>query len=159
MSKNTKPSKALVKTDVSGSVILPTDLRIGNLVYDDENIVVKVEKIVSEMYQEWNGYEDEYCIEFSKIGDNNMFYSKVNPIPITEEWLIKFGFEKIIDNEFTLRYDLKKDPSFDYFFPKHNLKTFGLRFKGSTFFDVVKYVHQLQNFYFVLTGLELRVVL
>ena len=76
-------------------------------------------------------------------------------IPSTEEWLIKLGFEKIIDNEFTLRYELKKDPRFDYFFPKHNLKTFGLRFQGSTFFDVVKYVHQLQNLYFALTGKEL----
>ena len=73
----------------------------------------------------------------------------------TEEWLLKFGFEKIVDNEFTLRYDLKKDARFDYFFPKHNLKTFGMRFQGSSFFDVVKSVHQLQNLYFALTGKEL----
>ena len=78
------------------------------------------------------------------------------PIPLTEEWLLRFGFEKIIDNEFTLRYELKKDQRFDYFLPKHNLKTFGLRFQGSTFFDVVKYLHQLQNLYFALCGKELQ---
>jgi hypothetical protein len=52
---------------------------------------------------------------------------------------------------------LKKDPRFDYFFPKHNLKTLGLRFQGLPFFNVVKYVHQLQNFYFALTGRELNI--
>ena len=88
-----------------------------------------------------------------------MFYSKINPIPINEEWLIKLGFKKIIDNEFTLRYELSNDPRFDYILSKHKLKSYGLRFSGVTFFDVIKYVHQLQNFYFALTGRELRVFL
>ena len=80
---------------------------------------------------------------------------QAEPIPISEEWLIKLGFEKTLDNEFTLRYDLKNDARFDYFLPRHKLKTFGLRFQGIAFFDTIKNVHQLQNFYFGITGKEL----
>lgn len=124
------------------------EFRIGNLI--NYRIVDEIDE-----RKEW--------LEVSQIDYNNLrFFGIKNemnqdyqPIEINEEWLIKFGFEKIIDNEFTLRYELKKDPRFDYFLPKHNLKTFGLRFTGCTFFDIVKYVHQLQNFYFALTGREL----
>lgn len=98
--------------------------------------------------------------DYDKVDFNNIKYHQFfEPIPLTEEWLIKLGFEKIVDNEFTLRYDLKKDPRFDYSLPKHNLKTFGLRFYGSDFFNVVKYVHQLQNIYFALTNTELEIKL
>ena len=117
------------------------ELRIGNLfIEENSNEIIEV-----------------IGLEKNRILFSGMFLNEwqSKPIPLTEEWLLKFGFEKIIDNEFTLRYDLKKDSRFDYFFPKHNLKTFGLRFQGSTFFDVVKYVHQLQNIYFCLCGKEL----
>ena len=83
-------------------------MRIGNL-YDHSGRVKKVTPIVIEALFE---SERIWC----------------KAIPLTEEWLLKFGFEKIIDNEFTLRYELKKDPRFDYFFPKHNLKTFVQQF-------------------------------
>ena len=130
-------------------MIQAAQFRIGNL----------VEYRITDKFD----YRKEWW-EVSEIdADDIHWLSKVDtkdedfiPIPLTEEWLLKFGFEKIIDNEFTLRYELKKDPRFDYFFPKHNLKTFGLRFQGSTFFDVVKHVHQLQNFYFALTNKELN---
>ena len=78
-------------------------------------------------------------------------------VPITEKWLNQMGFEIFVDNEFTKRLDLRIDARFDYFLPKHNLKTFGLRFKGITLFDEIKYVHQIQNLYLDLTGKELVV--
>ena len=126
-------------------MIQATQLRIGNFIAFGKQCC-KVYEI------------QENC--FYVIGEKERSFKstsfELEPIPLTEDWLIKFGFEKIIDNEFTLRYELKKDPRFDYFFPKHNLKTFGLRFQGCTFFDVVKYVHQLQNLYFALTNKELN---
>jgi len=137
MIKNTKPSKALVKTDVSGSVTLLNEIRIGNF------IQLKNEDYIT-------------TVEPSTFSLGVMVNVNYEPVPITQEWLLKFGFEKLIDNEFTLRYDLKKDPRFDYFFPKHNLKTFGLRFQGITLFDEIKYIHQLQNLYFLLTAKELK---
>lgn len=119
------------------------ELRIGNII--QEGKIEQIDNSIDEVYYSGDCYyQSNYCCN-------------INPFPITEEWLLKFGFEKIIDNEFTLRYDLKKDERFDYFFPKHNLKSFGMRFQGACFFDVVKNVHQLQNIYFALTGKELTI--
>ena len=69
------------------------------------------------------------------------------PILLTEEWLLKFGFEKgslIYKNDsFNLNGEIvfKGENSFRYF---------GLETK-------IKYVHQLQNLYFALTGYELTI--
>jgi hypothetical protein len=149
MNKNTKQSKALVKGDVIKSVN-DKEFRIGNLI----NYRIVDEK---DERKEWLEVSEIDYNDLRIFGIKHEINQNYQPIEINEEWLMKFGFEKIIDNEFTLRYELKKDPRFDYFFSKHNLKTFGLRFQGSTFFNVVKYVHQLQNFYFALTGHELNI--
>jgi len=63
----------------------------------------------------------------------------IKPIPLTEEWLTKFGF--------------KKD---DGFFNKDGVwltPDFGL--DGINPFKPIKYVHQLQNLFFAITGEEL----
>lgn len=150
MIKNTDPKQALVKTVVSGSVILPADLRIGNLVYDDENIIVKVEKIVSELYQEWNDYDDEECTQFSKIGEKGMFYSKVSPIPITKEWLLKLGFEQ--KGSF---YRIENSRFVEILIHDDGIDVCN----HSVYLPHIKYVHQLQNLYYNLIGSRLRVVL
>lgn len=75
------------------------------------------------------------------------FISKyVEPILLTEEWLLKFGFEKD-----------------DTIWIKHPI--YGLLEKNGRFFIelgetggiYIKYVHQLQNLYFALTGEELTI--
>ena len=76
------------------------------------------------------------------------------PIPITEEWLIKFGFYIVSDNEYKTRFDILEDGRFDYILVKHNLCTSAIRFEGGSLFNI-KYVHQLQNLYFALTQKEL----
>jgi hypothetical protein len=71
------------------------------------------------------------------------------PIPLTEEWLIKFGF--------TEEYRSKMHSTFytenlSYYFWYENKRQYA-SFKGT---DIVcQYVHQLQNLYFALTGEEL----
>ena len=70
-----------------------------------------------------------------------------SPIPLTEEWLLKFGFvpEKMEDG--FLSYRLKfVDISMPYFEFTYDY--------GTESFEV-KYVHQLQNLFFALTGTEL----
>ena len=67
-----------------------------------------------------------------------------DPITLTEEWLLKFGFEK-------------SESKFYY------KKSFGVHLDFTAFnfqsclwlSDNIKYVHQLQNLYFALTGEEL----
>lgn len=73
------------------------------------------------------------------------------PIPLTEDWLKKLGFEKILeaDNVFT-----KIKPDEVYF----NLYQYGNEFDWVHREDTlssVKHVHQLQNLYFALAQKEL----
>jgi hypothetical protein len=68
-----------------------------------------------------------------------------NPIPLTEEWLLKFGFET---ND--VRYWQISA------FRLHINRYGEWIFKVETFEQEIKYVHQLQNLYFDLVGEELK---
>jgi len=63
------------------------------------------------------------------------------PIPLTEEWLVKIGFEKIVWDDFT-------------FFRKKGLD---IEIHDGGFYAnrKIENVHTLQNLYFALTGEEL----
>lgn len=66
------------------------------------------------------------------------------PIPLTEEWLLKFGFEPLGSS----RFDFK---IFTYYLYD------GSFYNQSSRLSTIKYVHQLQNLYFALTGEELKI--
>jgi hypothetical protein len=74
------------------------------------------------------------------------------PIPLTEEWLLKFGFEKQIDDYY---YFYGYYASFDADLPMW----FGQEgcCQKETIKENIKYVHQLQNLYSALTGEELTI--
>ena len=73
------------------------------------------------------------------------------PIPLTEEWLFKLGFE-LINNDFyrsrNSELELHWTVNKNKMIPEYNGKRL---ITGYNF----KYVHQLQNLYFALTGEEL----
>ena len=109
------------------------ELRIGN--YLKKDVVVKIDaKIIFDIWIEAEDYE---------------------PIPITEEWVLKFGFYK----------ELRDSGEAGFFMSKNDcnviIKDFGdgflfiweLSFMGKP----IKYVHQLQNLYFALTSEELEI--
>ena len=146
MNKNTKPSKALVKTDVSGSVTV-RDLRIGNYFhfpFTAEN--VQVLGINAHNY----GSKITHTISFEK--NENLYCEKLElliPIKLNDEWLLKLGFVKdgIWFNYSFGFYSLgiSKDPS-------------GFNFSYDDGFIPVKYVHELQNIIFSLSGSDLQLV-
>jgi len=68
----------------------------------------------------------------------------LEPIPLTEEWLFKFGFE------FTNGYGFK---IFGNWLQKED-DVYFYNVNGN--FIQIDYVHQLQNLYFALTGKELK---
>jgi hypothetical protein len=72
-------------------------------------------------------------------------------IPLTEEWLVKFGFERTgYENLFLSngKLDISGDPEQDI--------PFGLRINNSI--DVYfEHVHTFQNFYYALIGEELTI--
>lgn len=71
------------------------------------------------------------------------------PIPLTEEWLLKMGF--------------KSNPYNDTYYLNNVIincdKTRGFTDLWIDDFPHIKFVHQMQNFYFTITGEELEVKL
>jgi hypothetical protein len=124
-----------------------TELRIGNYVYDT---LGKVNKI------------DLEAITYIVKEPHN----QVKPMPLTEEWLLKFGFEKS-DNEFYTE-TFKGDNKSDYYFCiriNDNLCDLVIceRVDEINNYSLIcpkyiQYVHQLQNLYFALTNEELTLV-
>jgi len=103
-----------------------------------------------------NVYVDEkYCYDITHI----------KPIPITEEWLLKFGFKKNepeISDGFFNWWNKNKDVSVDVEYVLtdngvENLFYFVIS-DGNGFrpYKHIIYVHSLQNLYFALTGKELE---
>lgn len=100
------------------------ELRIGNFVSDRLGIVI--------------------------IGTNGRieFADIYKPIPLTEEWLVKFGFVKDYSgwqNGIRIEYDKERQ--------SYVLDTDGNDYLQS---PLIKHVHRLQNLYFALTGEELE---
>ena len=75
-------------------------------------------------------------------------------IPLTEEWLLKFGF--LSDGDGFLK-DIKHNELFIHL-NHFNEVIFQIGYKDNWSMNMsIRYVHQLQNLYFALTGEELSV--
>lgn len=119
------------------------ELRIWNWVETSEGVI-----------QIQNGWE---------IDEGN----ECQPIPLTEEWLLKFGFEKeeiICVGGLYVEYHLKANS--DVYMVYLNDFSVGLYASKREYenelaviptHDNVKHVHSLQNLYFALTGTELEI--
>ncbi len=73
--------------------------------------------------------------------------SKSNPIPLTEEWLLKFGYKKVNTLYDTTQVFQKRLCHIVYF--RNGILSFSF---GTT---EIKYVHSFQNAIFALTNQEL----
>ena len=135
------------------------ELRIGNWVKINDDHFKDGKEIVYDLYKtnefQIMGFNDGSFIEGCKV---ICFYEipseiggwvhsgcsdlDIDPIPLTEEWLVKFGFENgnyFILNNVIIYKDYNNKYRYEYNY-------------GQTW---VKHVHQLQNLYFALTGEEL----
>jgi hypothetical protein len=74
------------------------------------------------------------------------------PIPLTEEWLLKFGFEIKLDN-FNWNAGIGINEIGDFKLALRYTYDFGWFYKSRC--TPIKYVHQLQNLYWVLCSEEL----
>ena len=81
------------------------------------------------------------------------------PIPLTEEWLLKFGFVKgdnISCNDYFYRKVIDRNEL--TINPDNGICIWGETIRDNEVSTVlIKYVHQLQNLYFALTGNELEI--
>jgi hypothetical protein len=82
------------------------------------------------------------------------YLSDCEPIPLTEEWLKRFGFEKTIADDVNHHFDYYTDEKIS----AGNLWEHDKGFCHD--YDMggeIKHVHQLQNLYHALTGEELKI--
>ena len=81
---------------------------------------------------------------------------RIDPIPITAEWLIAVGFI-LINTTYNINIDIPD--RWEGFILQYSLNSgvwIHLYEEAETSLPQIKYVHQLQNLYFALTGEELK---
>lgn len=138
----------------------PTELRIGNLIqlnpnkewYGSGDQIVTIESI-SEKGINYQHFPYEGDLFWDSLDDD-----RFAPIPITEKWLIRFGFEESNDLKnlwikngiSILEKGITEKKFYDFLF-NDNCE------QGTADAVSLRWVHQLQNLYFALTGEELKI--
>ena len=123
-----------LNTEPSNSTkpVLCNGLRVGNyLRYKNTNDLAIVELIDKKHFD----CRDDYGL-FTPNAD-------YEPINLTEEWLAKLGYDLISENHYGVLGHLIWKIEGRFYCDKNGMQ--------------LKYVHQLQNLYFALTGSELTV--
>lgn len=136
-----------------------TELRIGNLV-DLGNRIAKVIDI---------GHLSCTVVDLEETQDTLESYERTEGIPLTEEWIEKFGFNKKGESRYGFKYNY---PMADWGFTIETSFDEGKWFFGHEFYDSgddnldyqtlnfcfnLQYVHTLQNIFHSLTGEELKI--
>jgi len=115
-------------------MINKTDLRIGNSVMYD-NRIFQISAITDEFP----------LLNTAEFGIGVVDWNNIHPIPITEEALVKMGFEKDLREVLNEIYKLNK---FSY-----NTKSKIWYYKWNRI--EIDFIHQLQNIIYTLTQTEL----
>jgi hypothetical protein len=117
-------------------MIEPHELRIGNWVNLEGNVLQVDGRVICDVWME----------EFASI----------DPIPLTEEWLLKLGFintPKWPDDDCTWSHGGFLHFRIDMGVPAQ--EAYLDLYEGTS--KYIQYVHQIQNLYFALTGSELTI--
>jgi len=119
--------------------------RIGNLLGDRENRLCRV----TELNSETDPDERNVIAPAIKGGLTSL---PVEPIPLSEEWLLKCGFEAL-----TKKSNGFKSDSYTYTGGVSLIVYFDGERLSTNFWigNEKRYVHELQNFFYALTGEEL----
>jgi hypothetical protein len=135
-------------------MIKENELRIGNFIGSIQSSLI-------------------HCVDldmFCDIKEDETYLDHLKPIPLTEEWLIKMGFEKSQEQWYTIKYFTDCELATEQMAISYNLSS-----NRCAVFDAIEetdivnilsypiytskkvlYVHTLQNVFFALTGEELK---
>ena len=124
-----------------------TELRIGNYFLDNRKLPkIMLSDVNVQVESIGEGGVNYWCAQGDF--DWDFTFDEMSPIPITEEWLLKFGLKSRLTriptyykNNFNIR---SKRPDW--------ITSIGI----SGYLFKIGYIHQLQNLYFALTGEELE---
>ncbi len=146
----------LKETKRNRNTMNPKDLRVGNLIQDNNRFEMYVCGI----------FKDEVLCDFESNQGDVWEYSEkelefLNPIPITVEWLEKLGLENL-----SYGYEIKIIPDLilrvivnnGNYYPQLEQANRKGKVRVIDLLKIEK-VHHLQNLYFALTGEELTIKL
>lgn len=115
----------------------PNELRIGNLVWSNYGPYDRLEDYVVLIHEDF--------LLTKGHGKSNIAFHFIEPIPLTEEWLLKFGFENWDRGAWVNKTSLHKQDGLFWCHTYHLNEM------------CIEHVHQLQNLYFAFTGEELTI--
>lgn len=127
------------------------DLRIGNYVSHPESKLDKIKEIIFK--------HDEYAVTFENTHCGYYLYLDsdeiVTGIDLTSEIIELLGFETKKHWDYSTKKYSKDGYDFEFVicYPKGNFKNYRFNFEYGHF--EIKYIHELQNLYYMLTGGEL----
>jgi len=122
-----------------------TDFRIGNYVANGEQILI-ITGLVGDFI------ETEPVV---KTGNEKTLY--LQPIPITPEWLQKCGFIDPAKNGFAYRININTMDEICYYVSSNELRYQTIRSGFTRWLDHIRYIHQLQNWFYYHIGHELKI--
>lgn len=141
------------------------DLRIGNFIeyhsFEGDGGFYEIEQICKDS----EGFKGYYIVfrngSFKvSIEENELIQDRmIQPIPLTEEWLLKFGFEKDGTMSGCYNYEFENIRILKSFINKdsdYSVCPIGVS-PSTLSIAKLKHVHQLQNLYHALTGEELTI--
>lgn len=102
-------------------------------------------------YSEFTGDFQWECSDWYALGESTLHLENVSPIPLTDEWLLKFGGDikpysiGIILDRF--RFIWKESYNYWYVLDKDS----------QSYMTKIEWVHECQNFFKALNGQELQV--
>jgi len=144
------------------------ELRLNNLVFINNDLLVEIK--ANDIFRV-SGINKRFELLFpesdstvsldhtNSIRVYNQFNQFIQPIPLTEEWLLKCGFKKNMFGVFLLDFS-------GYYLCKNDVGFFLVTDEVDDEFGFVperpillkiKFIHQLQNFYFALVGEEIKI--
>ena len=128
-------------------MIQPQELRIGNYVE------YRIQDELDDRKEWWElSTIDSTDLQILESGIDDDYRA----IELTEEILLKFGFEKIKSDEYPHKFIINKDMRDEVEIENLNSQNCFVFSHGKKFSSIkIEYVHQLQNLYFSLTGKEL----
>lgn len=143
-------------------MIQAKDLRLGNKVLTQTGEVITVQQILHNTVvynnylqvdkEEVSPYSASVLSYTSKVVEviEEVEYLQLSPIPLTTQLLESCGFRNFKREEWILSFDHSHA---DFEFTNDGLK---MR-EPAAFKKPIKYLHQLQNVFFALTGQELEI--
>src|ERR1035437_7564253 len=110
----------------------------------------------------WVIISTPFCMDYDAMHDTYIDddWDELIPIPLTEEWLLKFGFNNS-EGQFTMPLRDDNLTYLEIYLYEHSVHSFNIyeddcgEINCISLYYKIEYVHQLQNLYFSLTGKDL----